>query len=767
MRILVNYNIADQNYLPILQYHLKARNIQAIATNLALNIGELVSKARNAKCEAILICNQDTLKQVVNHTSASLDLFRGSILRFSIPALVCNSLAHTQTVSHGTWLLGKDLDKLKTINKAISEEDKFSFTLLDNKAEMMAAYKLLSESACISYDIETKTVNEDEENHQAGQTYITCASWTAISHTSKLTTFVLPLVDFLEDHWKTDEEYAEAIQFLRNANALPIPKVMHNGMYDCLHSIVYHAYPMHWTLDTMAMAHSEFSELPKTLDFVASITLQDYIQWKTDSEEASKKKDINQYWGYNGKDTWYTARILLHYLKHLPPYAKKNYSLQFPLVYPSLYCAFEGLKIDQNVRKELRDKAEKKREEELGTLRKLLADPNFNPASPKQVQYYIYDVLGAADPRIGQKKNAKTGKRSRTERGTDEKNLRAVGEQHPILLRITEAILSYRENAKAISTYFDFKQLNSRLLWSLNPFGTDTGRMSCSSSSFWCGTQVQNIPPYAKAMLVADDGYTLIEIDNSQSEARCTAYLAKETHLIKALEDPEKDFYTSLGTLFFSIPYEKVTKEFRNKILKKIVHGTNYMMGAKTFIENAGTKNLITGAEPLGLKITLAKKAQADEITLQDFATQLLESYHKPFPRVREWYKEIAIDINTKHMLTSPLGYTRYFFGDINKNHNMLRGAVAHSPQNLSVTILNIGLMKIWQEIKKQELPLIRLKAQIHDSVFLQIKDEYVNKLLPVILHLMDNGVDIHGRTLRIPVDYKYGKSWGNMTEVK
>ena len=190
----------------------------------------------------------------------------------------------------------------------------------------------------------------------------------------------------------------------------------------------------------MAMMHSEFSSLPKSLDFVASITLPDYLQWKTESEAASKSKDIKAYWTYNGKDTWFTARILLHYLKHLPAYAKKNYSMQFPLVYPCLYGAFEGLLIDQDVRKELRDKAEAQLTRALKELQIMLADENFNPGSYRHVQHYIYDVIGAADPKIGQKKDAKTGKRTRMVRGTDEKNLKAIGEQHPILLKVTSSI---------------------------------------------------------------------------------------------------------------------------------------------------------------------------------------------------------------------------------------------------------------------------------------------------------------------------------------
>lgn len=65
MKILVNYQKSDQSHLGILQYHLRARNLQAIATNLTFTAGELVAKAQNSGCKGILICNPDTLAQCV------------------------------------------------------------------------------------------------------------------------------------------------------------------------------------------------------------------------------------------------------------------------------------------------------------------------------------------------------------------------------------------------------------------------------------------------------------------------------------------------------------------------------------------------------------------------------------------------------------------------------------------------------------------------------------------------------------------------------
>lgn len=735
-----------------------------------------MAKAASMKADAIFCCNPQTLANLVPGASPSLDNYRGSVLRYEFPVVIGNSLLHTQTVDHGTLLLGVDLDKLQTAkNKPVPYE----WEVLLSADQFASCLSTLSESVLIAYDIETKTYGGTPEKDiedgtfditkampEAGDTLITCVTWCALLKNGKIKSYVLPLIDFDVDHWTSDLDYASALLLMRNVNAFPIPKVMHNGMYDSTHSICYHAEPRHWTLDTMALAHSQYSSLPKSLDFVASISLPDYIQWKGEAAESSKNKDIQSYWGYNAKDGFYTLRICIEQLRKLPPYARTNYAKQFPMVYPSLYCNFEGFKVDIEVRNKLRAAALEKKEEALQRLQVLTSDPSFNPGSPKQVAFVIYDLFGATDPKIGWKKDPKTKKKTKMTRGTNEKNLASCGEQHPILLRLTDAIIAYREQQKAIGTYFDFALKHGRLLWALNPFGTDTNRMACTGSSFWCGTQVQNIPPYAKGMLVADPGYELMEADQSQSDARGTAYLSQDLTLIQALEAKDKDFYKSLGTLFFGIPYENVTKDFRNAVLKKIVHGTNYMMGAATFIENAGVHNLLVGAAVLGVKVTMKQKPSSDETSIKSFAESLLESYHKPFNRVRPWYVEVKNEIRQTHLLKSPSGHTRYFFGDIDKKYQIFSSAVAHGPQHLTGAVLNKGFWKIWK-LQKANPKTLRMKAQIHDSSLQQFLADKVEVFVPEILTRMNNPITIHKRVLSIPVDYKLGKDWGNMKEYK
>lgn len=777
MRILVNYNKEEQAYLGVLQFHLRSRNIEAIATSSVLDIGQLMDKAASIKAHAVLCCNPWTLKNLTPGEKATLDEYRGSVLRYPTPVVICNSLAHTQTVDHGSWLLGIDIDKLKDARKQTSE---IAYTILRTTDLFQEARGFLSACILIAYDIETATFGgtpdkaiEDgsfpieERMPEAGDTLITCVTWCGLHRDGSIKSYVLPLINFRETYWVEDQSYAQALTLLREINSFKIPFVMHNGMYDVTHSLCYGAAPSHWTLDTMALAHSEFSSLPKDLAFVASLYVQEYIQWKNEAEAASKSKDIEAYWGYNAKDGYYTLRICIEQLRKLPAYARKNYALQFPMVYPSLYCNFEGFAVDLEVRNRLRKEALEKKDNALARLRVMAASADFNPGSPKQVAHLIYDVFGATDPHIGWKKDPKTKKKTKSSRGTNEKNLAACGEQHPFLLRLTDAIIGYREQAKAIGTYFDYKLKHGRLLWALNPFGTDTIRMACTGSSFWSGTQVQNIPPYAKGMLVAEDGWELMEADQSQSDARGTAYLSQDQALIQALETPGKDFYTTLGFLFFAIPYESVSKAFRNAVLKKIVHGTNYMMGAATFIENAGVQNLLIGADTLGIKISMSAKPEAGAVALKTFATDLLEAYHKPFSRVREWYKEVKAEVRTTHLLKSPSGYTRYFFGDIDKKYQIFSSAVAHGPQHLTGQVLNKGFWKIWK-LQKERPKDMRMKAQIHDSVLVQYNDQWFNiDFVQEILDRMRNPVKIHNRTLLIPVDYKLGQSWGNMKEYK
>lgn len=733
MKVLLNFDSAERDRLPGITSILKQYGLIGLATPKVLAMSELLDLAKRQEVSAILCANEGTLQHLVASGSkkkVTLAGYRGSRLNFSIPVIVLNSLEHLNTVTYGRFLAEIDVGKVCHVGKPVLQ---VPFKVCETDEDFAEAEQRLAACEIVSIDIETSE-----------SALITCVSFTGLVNANTTISYVIPLIDFGLDHWPTEAQYAKAIQAMQRICGSNVPKMMFNATYDASYLIKYHAWPRNLVLDVMGFSHSEYSELPKTLDFVASRTCYDYYFWKHESDAAFQKKDIRAYWHYCVKDSWFTLRAGLHLMKNAASYTWVNYQHMFKLTYPSIYCHFEGWKVDNDERQRLRDAAEAELQKALADLRTISNCATFNPGSPPQVATLLYDILGA------RKVKGKNSKGEVKDRGTDEKTLNRVAEQHPILAIVVDRILKYREKSKAISTYFDFEQINERLMYSLGPFGTETSRFACRASVFYAGTQVQNIPSYAKGMLVADEGYSLIEPDNNKSEARCVAYQAKCAALKKALEDREKDFYRALGTIFFGIPYEQVTKELRNKVLKRIVHGTNYVMGADTFILNVGPNQLYEGAGLLGLTV----------YDLREFATYLLEIYHKKFPEVRVGYGETRREILATHKLVSELGTVRYFFGDISKNHKVFRGAVAHKPQHLSVMILNKGFWRVYKELVIPSNGEFRLKAQIHDSLPSQAIDSKREYYAKEMVRCMDNPVRVCGDILSIPVDYKFGKTW-------
>src|SRR3546814_9753924 len=85
----------------------------------------------------------------------------------------------------------------------------------------------------------------------------------------------------------------------------------------------------------MLMWYSRFSELPKTLDFVSSILLDDYQYWKDDIKGTDNKGQVlgnlERYWRYNALDTRNTLfnTLLLIQLMKLSPQMQRNYNDTF------------------------------------------------------------------------------------------------------------------------------------------------------------------------------------------------------------------------------------------------------------------------------------------------------------------------------------------------------------------------------------------------------------------------------------------------------
>ena len=661
--------------------------------------------------------------------------------------LVVPPMKQLFTTSTGMFLTKRYLSKLFQQDKWFKLPE-FNWAIAENpqvQKELLSVIHLPNVVAC-AIDIETSSK-------------IYCIGFGIILHNRltnsfEIKNYVLPLTD----------EYS--LLTAEKALSSPCEKIMQNGMYDTTHLLTYNLPITNWRWDTLGMMHSWYSELPRRLDFIAAFILRDAVYWKDEKKSTS----LFEKYQYNAKDTYNTACIFLAWMSEAPDWAKKNYLITFPEVFPMLHCGLEGILVDENKKAEIKLAQETILNKALQDIRTGLGSPDFNPNSPKQLQR-MCKVLGVKDFK-----------------STDSKDMQKYTKGNPLMAWVVPKIIEYKKAMKLLSTYINSNLYGNRLLYSLNPFGTETARTASKASHLHIfhpnrggaaafesyGTQVQNLPPYAKKMMKADEGWLLFEIDKSASESWCTAALSREEKLWTTLTTKE-DFHCANASMFFGIPYEelyntatgeKLNVPLRN-LAKRVNHGANYNMGASVLVETMGEANIfearrliLLALEARNLQHTYQYKSlQLSKQTIQ-IATYLLSLFDRAYPAIRgRWQQEIIREVLTTNKLVSPSGWTRYCFGNPSANKLDLNAYVAHGPQHLSVKLVNKSLIDIWRELA---LPLgnkLRLKAQIHDSIFGQYKigcEEVVHQAEK----LMRVSITVHGKELLIPNDIELNKEF-------
>lgn len=98
---------------------------------------------------------------------------------------------------------------------------------------------------------------------------------------------------------------------------------------------------------------------------------------------------------------------------------------------------------------------------------------------------------------------------------------------------------------------------------------------------------LQNLPsrgPNAKQIkkaIIAPEGYTIIEADSSQIEARVLAWLAGQDDIVQAFAE-KKDVYKKMASAIYGKPEDQIDKQERH-VGKTTVLGCGYGMGAEKF----------------------------------------------------------------------------------------------------------------------------------------------------------------------------------------
>lgn len=606
------------------------------------------------------------------------------------------------------------------------------------------AKKLLNETFLTAVDIETLHSNRVSSE----QIVITHCSWTA-GYTCKKTkqlltkTYVLDFQRIPQNERSYDFYYV----LFRQLNSTKSPKVMQNGRYDASWFLRFNV-PLHnWLYDTYNFFHCMFPELPKTLEFQSSFILDDFRFWHSSGNDSMAL--------YNAKDThntfWTWIGLIDYAIKEGNDYAFTNYYTQFPLNFPCISMGLDGMAIDFEEREKGKAARELQRDEALAEVRLITGLRDFNPNSSQQT-VTLMNAMGF---------EAKS---------SDAKTMVRFSQAHPLNDRLVNLIKNYREAVKAISTYYEFLPFYGRLLYAIDPAGTDSGRMSSRQSHFWCGAQAQNFPRYARTQIVPDKGYKFIAVDKAQSESYCTAYISGDENLIHTV-NTSPDFHCTNASAFFGIPFEELYCVETNtklniplrELSKGVNHGANYNMGYKVLRETMGDKNVINARSLLGLPT---------HMSLDNVCKYLLLAFDKTYPRVRgAWQQELIQEATLTGKLTTDDGWVRRTFLNPKKSKLDLNTLVSHKPQGFSARLVNQALMRVWKELQLGKYKgKFRLKAQIHDEILSCVHESLdVEAIAQEIADIMviktkvtcGRGIE---REFSIPSTYSIGDTWAEVS---
>ena len=378
----------------------------------------------------------------------SIDNYAGSYFQHNgIEYVIIHPLKNFITVPYQKFLTQRFISKLSS-PETWNASPNFHFDML-TASNFDSVFATFSNALLIAIDIETKKENLT----------IDCIGYSALIPVGNTGNYVIRSVVL-------DLNSMYAVTLMRKMNwELKAPKVLQNGKYDHLYLARWSAPCYNYLYDTVTMFHSWYCELPKDLAFLTTFFVRKAQYWK----DLAKTQDRHEYFRYNALDTYGTLLVAMEWLLQAPQWAKDNYLMEFPVNFPAHMCELTGIKQDQVRLKRAASVVNARIAHDNKMLSKMVgtfpALYNVNSA-PQNAQ--LRKILGAAHLT-----------------SSDETHLKKIGALHPLNKRITDKILDIRGDRKLSSTYLtEGKDLNGRILFALNPHGTDSGRLASRESAF-------------------------------------------------------------------------------------------------------------------------------------------------------------------------------------------------------------------------------------------------------------------------------------------
>ena len=241
------------------------------------------------------------------------------------------------------------------------------------------------------------------------------------------------------------------------------------------------------------------------------------------------------------------------------------------------------LEIDIDLLKNHLDEVVKTKEE---LMEKAKSDAEILQSNPKFAE--ALEALGVKPPK---KTSPRTGKETFAFAKSDEGLNDLMEHENPKVQALVSARLGVKSTLEETRTQrlIDIAERIGVLPVPLRYHAAHTGRWGGSDK-----VNLQNLPSRGnnaiKRAIIAPEGYTLIDADSSQIEARVLAWLSGQDDLVQAFANKE-DVYKIMASSIYGKDVDDITKEERF-VGKTTILGCGYGMGAVRFsnqLRNFGT----------------------------------------------------------------------------------------------------------------------------------------------------------------------------------
>ena len=328
--------------------------------------------------------------------------------------------------------------------------------------------------------------------------------------------------------------------------------------------------------------------------------------------------------------------------------------------------------------------------------------------------------------------------------------------------RLAAAVLLRRGVKKHLDTVRQITNAKDGRFHPHFAFGsTDTHRVASKRSNMGENTNGQNITKYLRRLLLADEGYVLLQGDLARAEshilaarAEDPAYLdahegVEDTHTLVARmcwpdlpwpEDPSEALAFAKRTVFDpAIPRGKL-----RDVSKVVQHGRG----------RDGTKRAVGQALGTG-------DAKGQEV---------IDVFDNAFPRVPAYISEAWEALKRDgYVRCEELGIIRKFYANP-ANHDTLRDLLAFVLQAPVAYNCHIGFWRVYKHLDTKSFQPAKGDVQLlfhnHDAIVVQVREEKVQHYLPILDKMMTVPFRIRGRTVELRRDWEIGGNWRDMKRV-